>query len=537
MNKTFKTVWNNASGQWVATSEHARSHGKTTSVLSKAALALAVTVSGANSYALTITDGEPVPNPISDTDVRIHDGNFQSTTGSTFIINSPGSTEVIAENINVSSSNTLGNYASGFGISGATGAHLELKGNNTLTLDAATGDTAVIVSTSAGAGDARITVSGTLNINNQASWRIFENDGLEANAGANGNSIITHTGTGTIQVAGGHAVQARAAATGNNVEVTLNSTSGKDQIHLSTTGSGDERSSAIGAKGSATSGKVTVNTNAKITTTGGDAHGIYATSAGTAADGKSVEVINSGTISATGTNASGITALATAPTANGTVTINNTGKITSARHGLHGLGYNSDVALDNDGVLVTTGTDGAGIRAEQNIASTTGNITVTTGINSDITTQGVQSEGIHAYLGQEDAGGGNKGAASSGNVTVNAQGKITTNGNGSAEGIFAGITDSHATGNIDVTFRGSTIETKGTGANRGILVRQYGTGDVTVNHFGNLIKTAGDGGNAISIGAGLAGTDGATSTSMGKIELNTTGKIETSGSTARGIHL
>ena len=549
MNKTYKTIWNYSLGEWVAASELAKGHGKSSSNLGKAALALAVTVSSmTGAYAVTNISGGPSGSPapkqsITDTEVNINVGGgtntgyFNSTTGTTIVVSGTGDTKVTAENINVSASNT-GGYATAMSITGSAGAHLELKGNNTLTLDASTGDTGVISSTSAGGGDAKITVEGTFTLNNNANWRQFENDGLEANAGSGGSAIITHTGTGTISIAGGHAIQARANAAGKDVEVTMNSSAGKDGIHLITTGNSDVSSpgsgSAIGAKGSSANGKVTVNTNAKITTTGSGAHGIYATSAGKAADGKSIDITNSGTISATGTGSKGIMAQATAATANGTVDITNTGDINSGSHALHGLGYNGDVTIHNDGKLTTTDYDGAGIRAEQDINSTTGNITVTTGANSQITTNDSQADGIHAYLGQEDGGGG---AASNGNVTVDAQGSIKTNGTSSAEGIFAAISNSNATGDIDVTFRGSTIETTGTGVSRGILVRQMGSGDVTVKHHGDLIKTAGAGAHGISIATGLAGTNGGTSATVGRIDVDLTGKIETQGNSAKGIQV
>ena len=217
------------------------------------------------------------------------------------------------------------------------------------------------------------------------------------------------------------------------------------------------------------------------------------------------------------------------------VDISNTSITTSgtSANGIFARGNNGEVNVNvNNSTIEAAGYDAAGIRAEQASGATTGDIIVTTGTNSTIISDGVQAEGIHAYMGSESYGG----VASSGNVIVNAGGRITTHGNTLAEGIYGAITHSQATGNVDITL-GGTIQTTGTGGsgNRGILARQYGSGDVIVRHLGDNIQTAGNNAYGIEVGTGGTGTDGGVSASVGDVGVLVAGSINTFGVKAHGV--
>lgn len=550
MNKTYKTIWNYSLGEWVAASELAKGHGKSSSNLGKAALALAVTVSGmTGAYAATTITGGTQSSPLigqqsaTDTDVEIQ-GYFESSgVNPTIAVTSTGSTEVTAENVNVSSSGISNTQiSSSFSISGDTGAHLEFKGDNTITLNSF-GDTGVIVSTSAGSGDAKITVEGTFTLNNNANWRQFENDGLEANAGSGGSAIITHTGTGTISVAGGHAIQARAGAAGKDVEVTMNSSAGKDGIHLITTGNSDVSSpgsgSAIGAKGSSANGKVTVDTNAKITTTGSGAHGIYATSAGKAADGQTIYIDNSGTISTSGTGAHGIYSTTTAATASGTTTIKNSGNITttntSASAIRHDITYNGQgVEITNTGDLTTSGASANAVTVYATDANVTDSGKITVNLDGgSIKTTGESAHGVYIQT-----------KAQQGDIEVNlTDTDISLDGyNSDGIGIFQTNTTQQTDTDITVTTSGGSITTLGNptgngGTNYGIVVYQNGNadGNITINNNGTDITTKlglnnlANGSDAIY--AGFRSNASAT----GDVKVINTGALSTQGTNSVGI--
>ncbi|WP_434777335.1 autotransporter outer membrane beta-barrel domain-containing protein [Neisseria sp. Ec49-e6-T10] len=320
---------------------------------------------------------------------------------------------------------------------------------------------------------------------------IKESSGLVTHATGSGNAKIEVTGNVRIEVDGNglHAL----ATKGKNALITM--TGGNNLIKVTGSRSGIDATANNGQASVVLSGKNTIET------TGDGSNAI-------ASIGKeaSVNVDLDTTLITSGSKANGI----------------------------YAKGNGQNTVIVSDATITTQGEDSAGIRGDQNQAATTGDIIITTGANSKIETNGRQAEGIHAYLGSESEGG----IASSGNIIVTAEGNIKTNGDSLAEGIYGAITHSGATGNVDITFKGNTIETTGTAGasgNRGILARQLGSGDITVNHLGQLITTAGAKAYGIEISTGLTGTDGAISASAGKVVVGVTGNIKTQGDEAHGV--
>lgn len=401
------------------------------------------------------------------------------------------STSVNGDPITVTANNWTMNGGHLYVVSSGSSKDINFTGNNINASGTSTVNGLIHVAT-VGEGNASVTVSNS-GVDSLAHGS-YKSSGLVTHATGTGSALTEVTGNVRVEVDSSGLLAVANGSTGKDATISM---SGGNNVIVVTGSVG------YGAQANAGNGKASVmlsGTN-RITTTDNDSNAIH--SAGASAV---VTVDSDATLITHGDRSNGV----------------------------YGIGNGQLTDIASNATITTSGNDSAGIRGEQAQVATTGDIIVKTDTSSNITTNGWQSEGIHAYLGSESAGG----IASNGNVTVDAQGNITTNGSYLAEGIYGAITHSNATGDVNITFRGDKIETTGTSGgsgNRGILGSQLGSGNITVKHDGNMIKTAGNTAHGIEVRTGLNGTDGAKSSSVGDVKVGVTGTIETAGNNAHGI--
>lgn len=487
--------------------------------LSKLALAIGLTLSASSAWAIdcgtvynaTTNQNCTATGTNEDAKITVSGNSNINTTGtgaaaSGLFADSKGTgqAQIISDgNISIINSNTAhGMYAYGDAATGS--AYINLSGTTYIELNGGA-DTGILAT--AGKGGT-IDISGILNIvNNNAA--AIERDGVEISNYVDGELNINHTGEGTISVKGGNAIHAKAhGATGN---ININLAGSGNGINLITEGDNHKGISALANTNNLNS-IIKITTNAVITTNGKNAYGIWA-------------------------NAISDTLVAGAGVTGGTIEITNTGSITSSAvgdaghlaHGIAALNKDHNTTISNSASIITNGDDASAIRAEHTVDSTSGNILIQTTGNSYLETNYKNADGIHAIIGSEQTGAATN---NSGNITISAQGSIKTTGESSAEGIYAGNRHDTNTGNILINFNGNTIETTGTGANRGIYARQDGQGSVSVSHLGRLIKTAGDAAHALYVLTGTVND----AIASGDVLLQSAGTIETAGADAHGIY-
>jgi len=571
MNKAYKVVWNQSSGQWVAVSEAAKNQGKK-SALSGTVLAVAMTLAGMGSaQAYTeITGGTLTTQQTStDTVTYIHDVTINTITGNPSVnVNSTTTADVTIENVNVQTANT-GSTASSYSLRGNQGVSIEFKGTNNIELDAATGDTAVIGSTASGAGNVSIGITGVLNIDNKGNWRATENDGLEANAN-DGTATITHDGAGTIQTAGGNAVFARATGSTGDAVVSLQGSGGADSIELTTSGSstssvtaGNHGISAAITNAANTTGQIQIATDAKIMTTGTYANAIRAQTQGGA-----IEINNGGTLTTSGTGSIGIYTIS----AGGDNVIKNTGDITTSGASAHGVYANSSggvISVENTGDITTSGVGAKGIYASSSGSGliqiqNTGSIytqdanpssmaaaidvrNTSTGVSAGITI--VQDGGelkTHSYNGHGIYSSTN---ATSGDLNVTVKNAVINLTGANSDGIDiqnqnTGTSDLDINittigGSIDV-FDGSVAPTTTSLSNFGIVAIQFNDaqGDINIKNFGTTITTGknsdGTGSSSDAIAAYL---NGAATSAASNVNIYNEGVLTTYDGSSRGIRV
>lgn len=329
----------------------------------------------------------------------------------------------------------------------------------------------------------------------------LDGEGGDGGTGGNGGVVSVTVGSGTINTSGTFAngifAQSRGGVGGDG-------------------GSGDglDGSGGDGA-GTGPGNNVTVVNSADITTGGDSAHGILAQSIGgfggsggdsggivgygasgkSAGDGGTVSVTNHGTIVTNGNNAYGIFAQSvgggggaggsgsgivglgasgSAGGAGGTVTVVNTGDITTSGEGSYGILAQSVGGGGGDGGdsggLVSIGGGGSG-------TSTASGVTVTN--SGTIQTSG---DSAHAILAQSVGGGGGNGGSSGGIVSIGGSG---------GSGGTGGTVDVTNTGNLSTTGDDSTaLFAQSVGGGGG-----NGGGSIGVGAFVSVaIGGSGDGG-------------------------------------------
>lgn len=487
--------------------------------LSKLALAIGLTLSASSAWAATcgpVINQTTSQNCIAtgtneDAKITISGNNNINAAGtgiegSGILADSKGTgqAQIISDgNLSIINSNGAhGMYAYGDATVGS--AYINLSGTTNIELSGGT-DTAVLAT---GGQGATIDISGIFNIVNHI-VAAQERDGIEIASYVGGELNVNHTGEGTISVAGGNAIHLKAHGTSGNININLAGSG--NGIKLIAEGDDHKGIFAL-SNASNTNSTIKINTNAHIETNGKNAYGIFANAinstlaTGALITGGLIEIVNSGPIYS---NAVG-----------------DAGKLA---HGIFALNKDHNTTISNSASIITNGDDASAIRAEHTVDSTSGNILIQTTGNSYLETNYKNADGIHAVIGSEQTGAATN---NSGNITISAQGSIKTTGESSAEGIYAGNRHDTNTGNILINFNGNTIETTGTGANRGIYARQDGQGSVSVSHLGRLIKTAGDAAHALYV---LTGTVNDAITS-GDVLLQSAGAIETAGDGAHGIY-
>ncbi len=506
MNKIYKVVRCQSTGQSIVVSELAKGQGKTKVKAKgirmpfKATLALVLgsvgsvwagcpPLSGAGSGEINCygSDEAYVAND-GDSFTRLR---VNATTGKGSIVLNNNTFNNTTNNVSVGVSADLGNVS------------IDVNGNNLITSADATA-TALWAVASAG-GDARISIAqdATLTIENK-NFGSNTGDGIEVN-GKSG--FVEHSGSGKITVYGGHGVFATATGVNGIADVKL----GKNVV-IETQGNGNNGIDAH----TSSSGTINIANDAQISTLGDNAKGIFAN--GLLNNG-GVTVTNTGNISTTGASSDGIRVapLAVAPNPNlsgsGKITINNSGNISTNNTGVQigDRGAHAIYAIiDNNGTvsqgidinqtggtLTTTGYDSHGVLALTDAASGDINITVS---GTDIDVKHRNSDAIDV----QRMTSGNINDVS--NVNIN----VTTNGGefklldstvapsgGSNFGIVA-IQYDAAAGDIKITNNGTKIST-GTGADgsgassdaiRASFVNNTATGNAYIMNNGVLSAQA-----------------------------------------------
>jgi autotransporter family porin len=374
--------------------------------------------------------------------------------------------------LELSNSHVVGD-TSGHGINIiGQGAELVLNGNNSVTLNNAANDTAVLVMGGYGSGgNASITVNGVLNIdvNNPG---MNNADGLETHGI---DTSILHHATGKITTNGGNGIWGDAT---HDATVIVD---GGAVIDVS----GDDND---GIKATANN-NILVQSNAKIDVSGNKSRGIAAFSRG-----GTIDVTSSGNISTSGNDASGIRADSDSTATSGDIKV----LVTGGEFNISGAG--------SDGIHANVGDEYGTLHA-----ANSGNLVVD--VTANITTNDAGgSEGIFA---------GVQGTGSTGNIDViYRSGNIITNGAANARGIYG---RQLGQGNLTITNVAGEITTHGN-ASHGIygILSQSGTARITNN--GN-ITTHGAVADAIRLN----------SNSNDVAYLHNSGTLTTYGDGAKGI--
>ena len=517
MNKVHKTVWNQASGQWVVVSELVKGHRKSKSAVSILALSALALLPSTVAWAAT-------PAGICTTVGAVSTCDGANTTINAPIIEVSGAGATGPKTLNVSNVTINGDAAT---LPIDWPSMISMAGNN-------------------GGITPQDYGSVTLNVDNvtmtktgasvNTSGLYLRTDTTDATGTITSNAQITLTGTAgrtegiLLESFNGYSSLHLQAGSGTSSQILVNSTSGN--------GAGAR---VVGVKGVSITTDVgtSIQVIGSTSTSGGKIYGIHVGS------GSAQAVINNGgTIQTNGYNGHAI--LIESPKAE----ITNTGNITISGPNSYGIytnqqtGTSSESWISNSADIVTTSFESDGIRIDQ-AGSVTNTATV---INSGkITTSGLVSFGIDVSQMVSTA---------SGSITVQNQGDIKTTGGGNAYGI--GVNQSVDNGTMGVT-NNAQVETQGS-YSYGIYARQTNAADSAVTVMNNdEINTLGTGAHAVYIyqrdnanstidvtssSTGVIETQGneahgifADARSSGLTQVSNAGQITTTGSTSRGIYV
>lgn len=481
MNRSFRSIWNEALGAWVAASEVCSARGKKSSSATLGAVILATAAFGgassawaANECGAVAVGGTVICNgdgtPVGDANPNTT-GIAYGTDGITVIVDGTAAPFTIAP------VNTHGVHSFG---SGAGDQQIQVNGPVTINVTAPVGNTgantmwAALASTGkAGNGNASVVINGA-----QITTTGDFAPGPTSVAFGNGNATST-LNSGSISTTGqqGWAVglfaetngigTAAVTVNGGSIDTGASSTNGSHAAYALARGNGDAVATMTG--GLATT--KALNNSVVVAQTMGSGTASATISGGTATtNDASTAVVAVGS----GSGA------AIASQTGGTVIANGSGGV-----GLAALavGTGAATASMTGGSITTKGSNGYGIwAAVLNPASTAAATATMDAAASTVTTGGFTAFGIYA----ENTG---MGAA---NATLS-NGSISTSGEG-ADGIQARTSNVNGTGATTLAMTGGTVKTTGLGA-YGARALTDGLGAVSGSMSGGSITTSGEVGN------------------------------------------
>lgn len=446
------------------------------------AVAIATVLSCGSAFACgsgLITGVPPgVPESCSGINAELNITGTFNNAGTVVMVNATSGTAKLQSN-----DITITNSSSGYGlyVTGSVAAIVDMQGDNLIYLNNPLSDTGVFVNVdSSGTGDARLTIEGSLQLDNAGiDNAFFQKNGLALNNSGTGNAILNFTGTSSlIHTKDGNAIFVNLDGTASFAgfaSVTL-----LKENQLETEGETD-RASGIRVNITRRDASATVESDAGIKTMGASAHGIFTS----IRDGQSTITNNeSGIIRTSGNSALGINAFSNA-------------------------GGNN--IIKNKGIIETTGQNARGIQATAVATDAASNI-----ISNDhgqIKTTGRAAIGIYAVNNSTNI-------ASIANIISNSFGIITTVADG-AHGIFANSVGSLNT----ITNKSGEVTTAGNNA-IGIFSNSNSGTNFISNDFGIITTTA----------SGAHGIYAVTINGDNTINNNAAGKIITRGNSAHGIY-
>lgn len=527
MNSTYRSIWNEALGAWVATSELCAARGKksSSSVLAAGLVAAVICGSASSAWAAnecgvvasggTVTcqgDGTPVGDANPNTT-----GIAYNTDNIKVIVDGTAAPFTIAP--------TTGNavYSTG---SGAGNQQIEVNGPVTINVTAPAGNPgsnplwAVLAETSGGNGDASVVINGaqitsvgeyaagaTSAAHGDGNATSVLNSGSISTTGQQGSAVglyaVTYgSGTATVTVNGGSISTGTSPADGShaafalaygNGDAVANMTGGvattqalnNSVVVASTQGSGDAyanmsggtattngASSVVIAVGSGSGDAIASQTGGTVIANANGGVGLAALATGT---GAATASMTGGSIATQGTNGYGIwaTILNSASTAAATATMDAAAStITTqqtAGYGIYASNAGSGTATATllNGSISTAGTYGYGVYAE---TLGTGDAVASSSAGTSIQTGGLDgAKGVFAYAG------------GTGNATATNNGTVVTTGASGLDGNF-GVYAAAASGNATAANTG-TVTTGGT-FGYGVYAVANGNGVATATSSG-----------------------------------------------------
>jgi outer membrane autotransporter protein len=539
MNSTYRSIWNESLGAWVATSELCAARGKKSSSRVLAAGLLAAVVFGSASSAWAANecgvvasggtvscqgDGTPVGDANPNTT-----GIAYNTDNIKVIVDGTAAPFTIAP--------TTGNavYSTG---SGAGDQQIEVNGPVTINVTAPAGNTganplwAVLAETSGGNGDASVVINGAqiTSVGEYASGATSAaygdgnatsvlNSGSISTTGQQGSAVGLYaatygSGTATVTVNGGSINTGTSTANGSHAAYALAYGNG-DAVATMTGGAATTQAlnNSVVVAQTLGSGDAYATISGGTATTNGASSTVIAVASGS---GDAIASQTGGTLIANGTGGVGLAALA--------------------------VGTGAATASMTGGSISTQGSDGYGIWATVlNSASTAAATATMDAAASTITTQQTAGYGIYA--------------SNAGNGTATAtllNGSISTAGT-YGYGVYA---ETLGTGDaVASSSAGTSVQTGGLDGAKGVFAYASGTGNATATNNGTVVTTGASGldgnfgvyasaaaGNATAANTGTVTTGGtfgygvyATANGNGIATATSSGAITTSGPYSTGI--
>ena len=477
MNRSFRSIWNEALGAWVAASEVCSARGKKSSSATLGAVVLATAAFGGASSAWAANECGAVA--IGGTVICNGDGTpvGDANPNTTGIAYGTDNIKVIVDGtatpFTIAPVNNNGVYSYG---SGAGAQQIEVNGPVTINVTAPAGNTgaspfyAVLAEARAGS-----TASASAVINGAQLTSVGEfapgvtsvaygdgnatailNSGSISTTGQQGSSVGLYAdtrgiGTATVTVNGG-SISTGAAAGGSHAAYALAYGSG-DAVATMTGGAATTQAAnnSVVVAQTLGSGDAYANISGGTATTNGASSAVIAVGSGS---GDAIASQTGGTVVANGAGGVGLAALA--------------------------IGTGAATASMTGGSIATKGTNGYGIWATVlNPASTAAATATMDAAASTITTLGTGAAGIYAR---------NEGNGTATATLLN--GRISTAGN-YGYGLYAGTVG--AGDAVATSSAGTSIQTSGTDGAKGVFAHAMGTGNAIATNNGNVLTTGASG--------------------------------------------
>jgi outer membrane autotransporter protein len=464
VNKTFRSIWNEALGAWVAASEVSAARGKKSSSTMLAAGLLATLAFGGASSAWAANDCG---------------------------IAAPGATVICAPGV----------YPTGIAYS-VDDLTLTVSGPGDVGASAAPVGGVGVSNVGAGAGTSTATTTGVVNIYTTGNYGY----GLYAGATGAGNAVATTlvgTYIKTIGTDGAKGILAQAGGSGNATAINNGS--------VLTTGAATLDGN-FGVYASALGGNATAGNTGIVITGGTFGYGVYAATTGNG----TATATSTGFVTTNGPYSTGIGAHLDnlVPSKHGAAiaTLQAGGNLTT-NGSPYGIGVFADVMGYGDAVATNNGTiTTKGQFAQGTAARVLYGAGDATALNQGtISTTGIAAQGVQAAVDQGAAG----------NATVLNSGKITTVGQ-DAVGISANVGTVASTSTATAIMSGGSITTSGATAT-GIVSSNAGMGAATATLSNGSISTSGDAANGIYAKTSNVNGTGATTLAMTGGTVETTG--------------